>query len=424
MYIEGWGTFFTYERTPSQSIYTLEDLFRHELTHYLQGRFQTLGDWGGGIYSGDRLTWFEEGGAEFTAGSSRLNGIPSRLNMVENLQGDGVGLMKLDDVVHASYSSGFTFYTFAFALFDYLHKNDIKTLFKLIKACNAGDATAFDAIITSMKNDPSLSSAYENHKSDLVANIGNLKNAGVTEDYFSVQSSKTIYEVESDIGAEVTLSNVEISEMSSNYFKTFKLKGSVSPFNATDTISDWYMMDSLANSYLTELSNKTWSGYKTTVCYFSDYRVENGKAVFDVAFEGMLSPAQTPVAQKNMKLQNGIKVMRKNNLITVFLSGDDISNSIKLFNLQGKLVKNYKVDQSKKVNIQLNNISKGYYLLKVKNGNNSIVQKLILTDRASPQNLSVYLQSPGWTPGAVLFYHNNRSKWPISINFKISSFNS
>ena len=36
IYIEGTGTFFTYERTPEQSIYSLEELFRHEFTHYLQ----------------------------------------------------------------------------------------------------------------------------------------------------------------------------------------------------------------------------------------------------------------------------------------------------------------------------------------------------------------------------------------------------
>ena len=32
IYIESWGTFFTYERTPQESIYTLEDLFRHEFS--------------------------------------------------------------------------------------------------------------------------------------------------------------------------------------------------------------------------------------------------------------------------------------------------------------------------------------------------------------------------------------------------------
>lgn len=48
IYIEGTGTFFTYERTPEQSIYSLEELFRHEFTHYLQGRYEVQGLWGQG----------------------------------------------------------------------------------------------------------------------------------------------------------------------------------------------------------------------------------------------------------------------------------------------------------------------------------------------------------------------------------------
>lgn len=48
IYIEETGTFFTYERTPEQSIYSLEELFRHEFTHYLQGRYEVPGLFGRG----------------------------------------------------------------------------------------------------------------------------------------------------------------------------------------------------------------------------------------------------------------------------------------------------------------------------------------------------------------------------------------
>lgn len=50
IYIENIGTFFTYERTPEESIYTLEELFRHEFTHYLQGRYVVPGMWGQGEF--------------------------------------------------------------------------------------------------------------------------------------------------------------------------------------------------------------------------------------------------------------------------------------------------------------------------------------------------------------------------------------
>lgn len=48
MYIEQDGTFFTYERTAQDSIYSLEELFRHEYTHYLQGRYLVPGLFGEG----------------------------------------------------------------------------------------------------------------------------------------------------------------------------------------------------------------------------------------------------------------------------------------------------------------------------------------------------------------------------------------
>ena len=60
IYIEEKGTFFTYERTPKQSIYSLEELFRHEFTHYLQGRYEVPGLFGSGeMYQNERLTWFQ-----------------------------------------------------------------------------------------------------------------------------------------------------------------------------------------------------------------------------------------------------------------------------------------------------------------------------------------------------------------------------
>ncbi|MED3448208.1 collagenase ColA, partial [Bacillus thuringiensis] len=86
IYIEEKGTFFTYERTPKQSIYSLEELFRHEFTHYLQGRYEVPGLFGSGeMYQNERLTWFQEGNAEFFAGSTRTNNVVPRKSMISGL---------------------------------------------------------------------------------------------------------------------------------------------------------------------------------------------------------------------------------------------------------------------------------------------------------------------------------------------------
>lgn len=92
IYIEPDGTFFTYDRTIDQSIYSLEELFRHEFTHYLQGRYEVPGMWGQGpLYKTGLMQWFDEGGAEFFAGATRTEGIQPRKSVVGNLRNDGPG---------------------------------------------------------------------------------------------------------------------------------------------------------------------------------------------------------------------------------------------------------------------------------------------------------------------------------------------
>ncbi len=89
IYIEEKGTFFTYERTPKQSIYSLEELFHHEFTHYLQGRYEVPGLFGSGeMYQNERLTWFQEGNAEFFAGSTRTNNVVPRKSIISGLSSD------------------------------------------------------------------------------------------------------------------------------------------------------------------------------------------------------------------------------------------------------------------------------------------------------------------------------------------------
>ena len=103
IYIEKTGTFFTYERTPEESIYTLEELFRHEFTHYLQGRYLVNGMWGeGDFYKNNELTWYEEGSAEFFAGATRTDGIKPRNSIVNNLKYSN-NKMELPDLLHTSY---------------------------------------------------------------------------------------------------------------------------------------------------------------------------------------------------------------------------------------------------------------------------------------------------------------------------------
>lgn len=377
MYIEGWGTFFTYERTPAQSIYSLEDLFRHELTHYLQGRYQTKGAWGAGIYEKDRLTWFEEGGAEFTSGSSRINGIETRLNMVEGLENKGPELMNLSDVVHATYGSGFTFYTYAFTLIHYLYDNDMKTLFRLIKACNNADAEAFDAIIAEMEANTQMAVDFEAFKKELVAKVGTFKNAGVTEDYFNVDSDKEINEVAEDIESFASMKNVETTAMHSEYFKTYRIRGTFEAFDATDTISDWKKMDSLTNVILNNLSDAGWKGYKTTVAYFANYRVEDGKALYDLTFEGMLNPGVSDINTTIQASAVEFKVIQNSSQLQISSNSAAVQKAA-IYAINGRELMSFNLHVGENKRINLGSFPVGIYVLKIDQKKGGIVQKLVV----------------------------------------------
>ena len=108
IYIEQWGQIFTYQRTPLESIYTLDELVRHEYVHYLDGRYLIEEMWGeNDFYDDDRLTWFNEGLAEFLVGSSSENGIAPRETIIDRNQDDGSNRMSVGEIFESSYGTDF-----------------------------------------------------------------------------------------------------------------------------------------------------------------------------------------------------------------------------------------------------------------------------------------------------------------------------
>ncbi len=161
IYIEQWGQFFTYQRTEQESIYSLEELFRHEYVHYLNGRFAVDGMWGNTeFYSNNRLVWFDEGSAEYFAGSTQSNGVSVRKNMVQQIANDGVNRLTVSDVMNSSYSSGFKFYRYSALFFNYLSENNPELITELYKLVRSNDIAGFDAKVAEMSGDAGLQTNY------------------------------------------------------------------------------------------------------------------------------------------------------------------------------------------------------------------------------------------------------------------------
>ncbi|MFD9485198.1 collagenase [Streptomyces sp. NPDC059991] len=180
MYIEEGATFYTYQRrVPQDSSLTLEELFRHEYTHYLNGRWAVPGMFGQGAwYTGDRTTAMDEGTAEFFDGGTRDDGIAVRKSLVKGIINDTAGggpRMTVDQLLHATYDGdGFRFYNYAGTFFEYLWDQRPSLLREMYGYLRADDPAGFDAWRNRMGRDAGLQASYNAFLDAQIAKVDTL----------------------------------------------------------------------------------------------------------------------------------------------------------------------------------------------------------------------------------------------------------
>ncbi|MEU2117076.1 collagenase [Streptomyces sp. NPDC016459] len=180
IYIERGATFYTYERrVPQDSSLTLEELFRHEYTHYLNGRYAVPGFFGEGPwYQGDRTTAMDEGTAEFFAGATRDDGVAVRKSLVRGVIADTAGggpRMTVRQILHATYDGdGFRFYAYAGTFFEYLWTGRPAALREMYKHLRGNDVAAYDAWRERLGADPSVQRGYDRFLDAAIADVDRL----------------------------------------------------------------------------------------------------------------------------------------------------------------------------------------------------------------------------------------------------------
>ncbi|MGR8008150.1 collagenase [Streptomyces hypolithicus] len=179
IYIEKGATFYTYQRTAQESTLTLEELFRHEYTHYLNGRFAVPGTFGqGDWYRDDRTTAMDEGTAEFFDGATRDNGIAVRKSLVRSIINDTAGggpRMSVQELLHAEYDrDGFRFYSYAGTFFEFLwaeHPSELRTMYGFLRA---NDPAGFDAWRNRLGADTAFQAQYDTFLDAQIAKVDSL----------------------------------------------------------------------------------------------------------------------------------------------------------------------------------------------------------------------------------------------------------
>lgn len=180
IYIERGATFYTYQRrVPQDSSLTLEELFRHEYVHYLNGRFAVPGFFGEGPwYENDRTTAMDEGTAEFFDGATRDDGIAVRKSLVQGIIRDTAGggpRMTVDQILHATYDGdGFRFYNYAGTFFEYLWTERPALLRAMYGYLRAGDVRGYDTWRDLIGKDAGTQRDYDAFLDRQIANVDDL----------------------------------------------------------------------------------------------------------------------------------------------------------------------------------------------------------------------------------------------------------
>ena len=242
MYIESWGQFFTYQRTAQESIYTLEELFRHEYVHYLHGRYTIEGLWGETeMYQNSRLTWFEEGGAEFFAGSSQANDVQLRKIMIENISWDDGDHMSVSEIVNASYSDGFKFYRYSALFFNFLNETQPQTIIDLHKIIRSDDVAAFDVAVDNFANDAQLQADYSDYLTRKISKISNMNDFTRTSFPMPTQlDTDLVSDIQTDMETAEVFASTTCNNSATTINARFECSGTVigSDYNDLNTQID------------------------------------------------------------------------------------------------------------------------------------------------------------------------------------------
>ncbi|MBJ8030141.1 collagenase [Bacillus cereus group sp. N21] len=324
IYIEGIGTFFTYERTPQQSIYSLEELFRHEFTHYLQGRYEVPGLWGQGeLYQNERLTWFEEGNAEFFAGSTRVDSVVPRKSIIGGLSNDPAKRYTAEQTLNAKYGA-WDFYNYSFALQSYMYNNRPDMFDKVHDLIRANDVPGYDAYRSALSKDNKLNEDYQSYMQMLINNRDKYTIPQVSDDYLAGHKLKALLDVAADITNEAKLKNVKVTKNKSQFFNTFTLQGTYTGSTSKGENEDWKAMNQATNEMLKHLSQKEWSGYKTLTAYFVNYRVNAaGQFEYDIVFNGVNTEEDTSVEKEPNNSFDTANPLSLNTLLRGSLNNQD-----------------------------------------------------------------------------------------------------
>lgn len=278
IYVEQWGQIFTFEREESESIYTLEELLKHEYSHYLVGRHLSQGGWGEGeFYEGDRITWFNEGLAEYLSGSTKREGVALRESIMNKINNDGTYRLTVQQVTESTYQSGFKFYRYSNLLIDYLIENQDWTVRSLMECMYLNDIDCYDNIVEQLLLQPDIELEYQAHIDDALLLLSSYgppeaeylppEELNIVETYYvenRIRESRYGYDAECDYNIKTSLPRYRC-------IGTFHLNETT--YQTTE--KSWSLFNSQLDDMMNSMAdNEDLNNLGDAVCWFDRILVE------------------------------------------------------------------------------------------------------------------------------------------------------
>lgn len=228
MYLEQRAEFYTWDRPATYSL-SLEELFRHEFNHYLQGRFLIPGFWGvNPFYENNRLTWYEEGHAEFLCASSDYEGIKLKQSTVNRMKYDYPGWPSLSDVLTSYYGqAGSIYYPYGNLVWFNWYKNDYGKIKLFNDLTRSNNIVGFDSVVNVLKNSPAAQAQWQSFLTDVYNDIipAWQINTNWTNDQNLVIA--LLNDIHDEFTAITTMTNVTVTGEATSLIARFRISGTI-----------------------------------------------------------------------------------------------------------------------------------------------------------------------------------------------------
>lgn len=213
IYIERDATLYTWDREPWENTFSIEELARHEYVHYLNSRYLIPGFWGETeMYQDQRVTWVDEGLANFLAGGTQAEGIKPLKTMLDWV--DGRTHYTPEQASTVGYNDQLM-YPYSALLFNYLYENKSDHIHNLVNVLRDDDVAGYDTLRTQIGEESA--SEFSSYINNWVVNVDSIE-APWADDYLPeahllLTSSAEVYDSLNSEFNDV-LSNLICSDMS------------------------------------------------------------------------------------------------------------------------------------------------------------------------------------------------------------------